>query len=138
MNTATKWVDIWVLRKLTIMQKRFYYWLGMFDWICALTADCLTCQNNKPKPKHRNEIPLEEWQNETVPFRTIHIDHKGPLHPPSNWNLHCLLVIDGFSRFLMYTQLLIMVLRLQSPPSKNGYNRLNFSIYRERPGYCLY
>ena len=23
--------------------KRFYYWLGMFDWICALTADCLTC-----------------------------------------------------------------------------------------------
>ena len=35
--------------------KRFYYWPGMFDWICALTADCLTCQNNKPKPKHRNE-----------------------------------------------------------------------------------
>ena len=56
--------------------KRFYYWPGMFDWICALTADCLTCQNNKPKPKHRNEVPLEEWQNETVPFRTIHIDHK--------------------------------------------------------------
>ena len=27
--------------------KRFYYWPGMFDWICALTADCLTCQNNK-------------------------------------------------------------------------------------------
>ena len=81
--------------------KRFYYWLGMFDWICALTADCLTCQNNKPKPTHRNEVPLEEWQNETTPFRTIHIDHKGPLHPPSNRNLHCLLVIDAFSRFSM-------------------------------------
>ena len=81
--------------------KRFYYWPGMFDWICALTADCLTCQNNKPKPKQRNEVPLEEWQNETIPFRTIHIDHKGPLHPPSNRNLHCLLVIDAFSRFLM-------------------------------------
>ena len=62
--------------------KRVYYWPGMFDWICALAADCLTCQNNKPKPKHRNEVPLEEWQNETVPFRTIHIDHNGPLHPP--------------------------------------------------------
>ena len=48
--------------------KRFYYWPGMFDWICALTADCLTCQNNKPKPKHRNEVPQEKWQNETVPF----------------------------------------------------------------------
>ena len=44
---------------------------------------------------------MEEWQNETVPFRTIHIDHKGPLHPPSNRNLHCLLVIHSFSCFLM-------------------------------------
>ena len=63
--------------------KIFNYWPGMFDWICALTADCLTCQNNKPKPKHRNEVPLEKCQNETTPFRTINIDHKGPLHPPS-------------------------------------------------------
>ena len=73
----------------------------MIDWIFALTADCLTCQLNKRKPKHRNKVPLEEWQNETVPFRTIHIDHKGPLHPPKNRNVHCLLVIDAFSRFLM-------------------------------------
>ena len=68
--------------------KSFYYWPGMFDWICALTADCLTCQNNKPKPKHRNEVPLEEWQNETVPLRLNHIDHKGSLRPPSNRNAH--------------------------------------------------
>ena len=81
--------------------RRFYYWPGMFDWICALTADCITCQNNKPKPKHRNEVPLVEWQNDTIPFRTVHIDHKGPLHPPSNRNLHCLLMIDAFSRFLL-------------------------------------
>ena len=81
--------------------KRFYYWPGMFDWICALNADCLTCQDNKPKPKHRNEVSLKGWQNETVPFRTDHIDHKGPLHPPSNRNLHFLLIIDAFSRFLM-------------------------------------
>ena len=73
----------------------------MFNWISALTADCLTCQNNKPKPKHRNEVPLEEWQNETVPFRTTHRDHKGPVHPPSNRKLHCLLVIDAFSYFLI-------------------------------------
>ena len=70
--------------------KRFYYWPRMFDWICALTADCLTCQNNKPKPKHRKEVPLEEWQNETVPFRTIDIDHKGPIHPTSTGNVHSL------------------------------------------------
>ena len=81
--------------------KRFYYWPGMFDWICALTADCLTCQNNKPKLKHRNEVPLEEWQNETVPFRTVHIDHKRHLHPTSAGNVHCLLILEAFSRFLM-------------------------------------
>ena len=73
----------------------------MFDWICALTADCLTCQKNKPKPKHRNEVLFEEWQNETVPFRTIHIDHKGPFHLTSASNVHCLLIVDAFSRFLM-------------------------------------
>ena len=81
--------------------KRFYHWPGMFDWICALTAECLTCQNNKPKPKHRKEVPLEDWQKERVPFRTIHIDHKGPFHPASNRNLHCLLVTDALSHFLM-------------------------------------
>ena len=81
--------------------KRFYYWPGMFDWICALTADCLTCQNNKPKLKHRNEVRLEKWQNETVSFRTIHIDHKGPIHPSSASNVHCLLIVDAISRFLM-------------------------------------
>ena len=73
----------------------------MFDWICALTAACVTCQNNKPKPKHRNEDPLEEWQKNTIPFRKVQIDHKGPLHPPGNCNFHCLLIFDALSRFLM-------------------------------------
>ena len=81
--------------------KRFDYWPGMFDWICASTADCLTCQNNKLKPKHRHEVPLEEWQNETIPFRTIHIDQKGPIHPTSASIVHCHLIVDAFSRFLM-------------------------------------
>ena len=87
--------------KTYAITKRFYYWPGTFDWICALTADCLTCQNKKLKPKHRNEVPIEEWQNETVPFRTIHIDHKGPIHPTSASNVHCLLIVDASSQFLM-------------------------------------
>ena len=87
--------------KIYANAKRFYYWPGMFDWICALRADCLTCQNNKPKPKHRNEVPLEEWQNETVTFRTIHIDHKVRIHPTGASNVHCLLIVDAFSRCLL-------------------------------------
>ena len=66
-----------------------------------MTADCRTCQNYKPKPKHRNEVAFEEWQNETVLFRTIHIAHEGPIHPTSASNVHCLLIVDAFSRFLM-------------------------------------
>ena len=81
--------------------KRFYFWPGMFDWITALTAYCLTFQNNKPKSKYRNKVPLEEWQNKTVPFCTVHIDHKGPLYPNSANNVQCLFIIDAFSRFLM-------------------------------------
>ena len=34
-------------------------------------------------------------------FRTIHIDHIGPIHPISASNVHCLLIVDAFSRFLM-------------------------------------
>ena len=34
--------------------KRFYYWPGMFDWICALAADCLTCQKNKTTKQSLN------------------------------------------------------------------------------------
>ena len=81
--------------------KQFYFWPVMFDWICALTADCLTCRNKKPKPKHMNEVPLGEWQNENIPFQTIPIDHKGPFHPQSNRNIHSHLVFDAFSCFLM-------------------------------------
>ena len=60
--------------KTYALAKRFYYWPGMFDWICALTADCMNCQITKPKPKHRNEVPFEERQNDTIPFRTVHFD----------------------------------------------------------------
>ena len=75
---------------------RFYYWPGMFDWICALTADCLACQNTKSKPKHLNEVPLEDWQGDTAPFCALHNDPKRHLHPPSNRNTLCLLKFDFF------------------------------------------
>ena len=81
--------------------KRFYFWPGMFDWICALTAGCFTCQTNKTKPKDQNEVPFEEWQNKTFPFRTIEIDHKGPIHPTSACKVHFVLIVVAFSRFLM-------------------------------------
>ena len=57
--------------------KRFLFWPDMFDWISALTLDCLNFQNKKPKLKHRKEAPSEDLQNETMLFRTSDIDHEG-------------------------------------------------------------
>ena len=66
-----------------------------------LLHDCLECQKNKPKRKDLNEAPLQQWrQLETIPMKTIHIDHKGPLRSSSHNKNFCLVVIDGFSRYL--------------------------------------
>ena len=44
---------------------------------------------------------MEQWgELETTPFKTIHIDDKGPLRPSSNSNNHYLVVVDAFSRFI--------------------------------------
>ena len=61
------------------------------------------CQKNKQKHKDLNEAPLEKW-TKTVPFpfHTVHIDHKGPINPPSNGDKHCLVVIDSFSRYIQF------------------------------------
>ena len=67
----------------------------------ALTTDCLACQNFEPKPKHRNEVPLEESECYTAPFCATHIDYKGPLHPLSNCNTHCLLIVTSILQFLI-------------------------------------
>ena len=60
-----------------------------------LLHDCLECQKNKPKQKDLNEAPLQQWEKlETIPMKTIHIDHKGPLRPSSHGKNFCLVVID--------------------------------------------
>ena len=73
----------------------------MYKWIENLIADCLDCQNNKQKRRDIHEAPLEKW-TDTVPFpfHTIHIDHKGPLNPPSKGKHHFLVIVDSFSRFM--------------------------------------
>ena len=63
--------------------------------------DCIECQNDTMKRNELHEAPLEQWgELDTTPFKTINIDHKGPLRPSSNSNNHCLVLVDAFSRFL--------------------------------------
>ena len=67
-----------------------FFWPGRYKWIVSLIEDCLQCQTNKSKRHDLQEAPLEQWgELETTPFKTIHIDHKGPIRPSSNLNTHC-------------------------------------------------
>ena len=80
--------------------RQYFFWPGRYKWIVYLIEDCIECQTIKTKRHDLHEAPLEQWgELETTPFKTIHIDHKGPLRPSSDWNTHCLVVVDAFSRF---------------------------------------
>ena len=80
---------------------QYFFWPGRYKWIVYLIEDCIECQTNKTKRHDLHEAPLEQWgELETTPFKTIHIDHKGPLRPSINSNTHCLVVVDAFSRFI--------------------------------------
>ena len=79
--------------------RKYFFWPGRYKWIVYLIEDCIECQTNKRKRHDLHEAPLEQvGELETTPFKTIHIDHKGPLRPSSNSNTPCLVVLDAFSR----------------------------------------
>ena len=81
--------------------RQYFFWPGRYKWIVYLTEDCIECQTNNSKRHDLHKTPLEQWgELETTPFKTNHIDHKGPLRPSSNSNNHCLVVVDAFSRFI--------------------------------------
>ena len=81
--------------------KQAFFWPGRYKWIVYLKEDCIECQTNKTERHDLHEAPLEQWvELQMIPFKTIHIDHKGPLCPNSNSETHCVVVIDAFSRFL--------------------------------------
>ena len=73
----------------------------MYKWITMLVHDCLDCQMNKPQRHDLNEAPLEQWgELDITPFHTINIDHKGPFRPCINQKKFCLIIVEGFSRFI--------------------------------------
>ena len=57
----------------------------MFKWVTVLNNDYLSCQKHKQKRKDLYEAPLHTWGSlEAIVFRTIQIDHKGPLYYSSS------------------------------------------------------
>ena len=81
--------------------RQYFFWPGQYQWIEYLIEDCIECQTNKTKRHDLHEPPLQQWgELEMTIFKTIHIDHKGPLRPSSDSNTHCLVVVDAFFRFI--------------------------------------
>ena len=81
--------------------RQYFFWPGRYKWIVYLIEDWIECQTIKTKRHDLHEVPLEQWgQLESPPFKTIDIDHIGPLSRSSNSNTHCLFVVDAFFRFL--------------------------------------
>ena len=81
--------------------RQYFFWPGRYKWIVHLIEDCIEGQTNKTKRHDPHEAPWEQWgELETTPFKTIHIDHKGPARPSSNSNAQCFVVVDAFSRFI--------------------------------------
>ena len=74
-----------------------FFWPGRYKWIVYLIEDCIECQTNRTKRHDLHEAPLGYL---STPFKTVPIDHKGPLRPSSNSKTHCLVVVHAFSRFL--------------------------------------
>ena len=86
-------------------------------------------QNRKAQiRKKRIQDPLKEWQNDANNFSTVHIDYKGSVHPPSNRNLHCLLVIVAFSRFPMFCPVTNTGAQVRIGAVQNGYTLLGYPI----------
>ena len=76
--------------------RQYFIWSGRYTWIVYLIEDSIECQTNRTKIHDLHEAPLGYLS--TI-FKTVPIDHKGPLRPSSNSNTRCLFVVDAFSRF---------------------------------------
>ena len=60
--------DTWEPHRVITMQNDSTTGLVCLIGYVHLLLIVSPAQNNKPKPKHKNEVPLEEWQNETYSF----------------------------------------------------------------------
>jgi transposase InsO family protein len=84
------------LRKLN---ERFWF-PGMWKYIEKYISTCIPCLYKK-LASGRKEGFLHPIQKEPVPFHTIHVDHLGPFRKTKHGNCHLIVVVDGFTKFLL-------------------------------------
>lgn len=77
------------------------YWLpSMKRKVERFVRNCLKCIMYSG-PVRANDQTLHSIPKAFVPFDNIHIDHLGPLDPVKSKRKHVLVIVDGFTKFVM-------------------------------------
>ena len=86
-------------RSLYSNLSRRYYWFGMKDDCEAFVLQCKHCNERAPAPLSQvkpGDVPMP-----SLPFHTLHIDHKADLIPSGPYR-HILVVVDALTRYTLY------------------------------------
>lgn len=87
--------------KVCELVKRSYWFPKLRPKLQDHIAKCVTCIAFNPKQK-KLDGPLHLVDKSNVPFRTVHIDHLGPLEKTKGKNEHILAVIDAFTKYVKF------------------------------------
>lgn len=77
-----------------------YWFSNMKDYVPKYIACCVRCICSK-KSSDKKEFLLHPIENTPTPFHTLHIDHLGPLPKTRKGNLHFLVTVDAFTKFVI-------------------------------------
>lgn len=77
-----------------------YWFPRMREYVEKYIASCIPCLYHKI-PAGRREGFLHPIAKEPIPFDTIHLDHLGPFQKTSSGNIHLIVVIDAFTKYVI-------------------------------------
>lgn len=80
--------------------KSQYWFAKMNKFIKKYVESCLECAHSKA-PSGMKSGKLHPIDKTSIPFHTIHIDHLGPFIRSKKKNTHLLVIIDGFTKFII-------------------------------------
>lgn len=79
--------------------KATYWFAKMRSFVKKYVRSCLECAYSKSSGGKQPGF-LHPIEKVAIPFHTIHVDHLGPFVKSSKGNIHILVVIDAFTRFM--------------------------------------
>jgi transposase InsO family protein len=83
------------------MIKRLFYFPRMRERVLEHSKSCIECIHFNPNDRKLDGY-LKVPEKPDKPFQMIHIDHLGPLNKTRRNNLHLLVVVDAFTKFIAF------------------------------------